>query len=137
MHPADVKLARATGTLNVKPAEPRPTTPPPPAPRVSNGGLVEGTPAYRLAGEIEGLVRDYTGCGCCSDEPWDTIEPESERIAVEALAGVQAVLDLHQPIEGGPNDGECSVCAVPCGSGDPVYEDYPCTTVRLLTGQEG
>lgn len=52
--------------------------------------------------------------------------------AARVLAGVRAVLDLHKP----DKEGDCSHCFLDRPAWDgPAYVEWPCETVRLLTGQ--
>lgn len=77
-------------------------------------------PVARLAARIQRIFH--------GSRPAD-VPAHSMQIATEALAGVQAVLDLHTATPA----RDCECCPSTC---EQCYGLYPCETVRLLTGQE-
>lgn len=83
-------------------------------------------PVDRLADRIQGLVIQ-AGWASTQGQSFNT-QGQAVEIATEALAGVQAVLNLHQ-IDGYARQTEWDECT-------ECYDEYPCATVRLLTGQD-
>lgn len=51
---------------------------------------------------------------------------------------IQAVRDLHRPVEIEPSDTICTECSLPLPNGQGFGEtvDWPCATIRALGGDE-
>lgn len=64
---------------------------------------------------------------------------ESRRDIPRLVSAIEAVLDLHRPVEVEPSMTICDECSNAIGVGDRLrympVEEWPCPTVRALTSK--